>query len=279
MPLAANYPALAGYRRALDVEGCRVFQYGSSHYSQSALNLSASQESRTPSIGGGEGAIICFFFSQPMDVDGWVASHTHGGSSTYYSTDAVNPEAATWNYLGASAAPNLMWHVMRANVVSSTLLGVRAFRVNVGGGGAYGDSVSLRGFHVWGEPTDPATNNPHRLEIWHPTLDQKIAPTDLDHGDVDVGTSSTVTFRVKNRSASQTANAIIVTSSLDEDTSPSLGTVTQVDTGSGFVAQSNIGNLAPGAVTSVFSQRTSPIAGTPYGPFGLRITATPGSWT
>jgi hypothetical protein len=108
---------------------------------------------------------------------------------------------------------------------------------------------------IYGEPAPG--QNPNRLELWHPTLDEKLPPAFFDWGDVPRSSSADRSFRVKNLSAVQTARSTRVAMEILTD-SPAPSVVAQHTLsfgGGSFVPQVNIGDLAPGAISPAVTLR------------------------
>lgn len=93
-----------------------------------------------------------------------------------------------------------------------------------------------------------------------------------DFGDRPLGTTSVRQFRIKNTSASLTANTIAIQCN-DTDFAISTDNVT-------WVVTINIGSLAAGAQSAtMYIRNTTPGAGNLLGPRFARIVATVGSWS
>jgi hypothetical protein len=136
----------------------------------------------------------------------------------------------------------------------------------------------MQAFHVFGRIA--AGENPNRLEIWHPTLDQRISAAALDWGNVQRASSANLTFRVKNRSATLSANG--VTLSLDSltDASPSFLSAHQVSAdGTNFASTASAGTLAPGAISGVMTLRRTVPSNAVLGIWAARLKAVAASWT
>ncbi len=92
-----------------------------------------------------------------------------------------------------------------------------------------------------------------------------------DFGDRPLGTTSTRTFKVKNGSATKTANTINIQCN-DADFAISTDNAT-------WVVTINIASLAAGASSStLYVRNTTPAPGNPLGPRFARIVCTVGSW-
>ena len=112
--------------------------------------------------------------------------------------------------------------------------------------------------HLYG--TTPQANTPNALRLWHPTLDQEVDGAFFDWGDVQRNTLVSRDFRVKNLSPTLTATSVGITMEARTDTTPS--NVSQHEfslDGVNFLSSVNVGDLAPGAIsTTVRMRRTTP---------------------
>jgi hypothetical protein len=133
----------------------------------------------------------------------------------------------------------------------------------------------LSALHLYGKIT-AATD---RLELWHPTSDVRLAPAALDWGNTPRSTTATTTFRVKNRSASLTANSITVSLVDSTDSSPSFTDAHDLDIGSGYAATQNIGNLEAGAISGVITLRRTWSSTQPLSAWATIVRAQASSWT
>lgn len=137
-------------------------------------------------------------------------------------------------------------------------------------GYAYQTALTIYEVHFWGTYTLTG------LLLTHPTLDQPLTASDMDFGDVQRNGMVQKSFRVKNVSA-QTANDVIV--ALDNTGSGSMYAGTNLTLG--ITAKSlNIGNLAPGALSSVIVAQRDVGPAEAQGVQGsTRLSATASSWT
>src|SRR5690606_21056545 len=93
----------------------------------------------------------------------------------------------------------------RSNVISLSLTNVKGLRVRKTGGSGGGNlsSRQFAGLHLYG-----VISQSSRTKLWHPTLDEPIAFTHLDFGDVPRNQVVTRQFRVKNMSSTLSASDI-----------------------------------------------------------------------
>lgn len=119
---------------------------------------------------------------------------------------------------------------------------------------------------------------PTGLEFWHATNDLPMNGNNFNFGDTSRGGIYPVTFRVKNHSATLTANDVIVTAQ-----TPSIGDLQSGITfsdGGAYSSSITIPSIAPGAISPVITARRTVAGGAPQNSLNTtRITATETSWT
>jgi hypothetical protein len=132
--------------------------------------------------------------------------------------------------------------------------------------------------HLYGEIAPG--QNPHRLDLWHPTLDERLTPAYFDWGDVPRSSSADRLFRVKNLSPSQTANDVRVAMETASDTTPSVAAQHTLSYGGGsFLAQVNIGDVAPGAISGPVTLRRITASDATLGLWTFRVFAESTDWS
>lgn len=268
--MAGNYPDVPSWRMAYDRDGTQGYLVSgsagggvSSVGSQldSATMRLLNDETTTRAISAdGNGTGLLLIFPELRDLDGYFLGGGSGGSLSglQVSSDTTNGADGAWTGISASVNLNFSVPQMRTNIIANTVLGIKAIRWWSSFGGAnYG---ALGKLHLYGEPIPGA--NPKRLEIWHPTLDQRLGAADLDWGNVPRNSTETRQFRVKNMHPTLTANSVRVAQEILTDTSPSVVGQHAIskDGGVSWGAQQTIGNLAPGAISTTILQfrRTTP---------------------
>jgi hypothetical protein len=141
----------------------------------------------------------------------------------------------------------------------------------------YPDPAFLESLHLYGTPH---TVSGDQLMAWHPTLNQPLGGADLDWGNVPRNSSADKTFRVKNVSATKTANSVVLTLDTLTDTSPSvLGQHTVSYNGGAFAGTATIGNLAPGAISQLCTVRRITPSNAVLSLWALRVNAIAASFT
>ena len=123
-----------------------------------------------------------------------------------------------------------------------------------------------------------------RLELWHPTVDERLPGDHFDLGDyVRGGAAVDVDFRVKNRSATKTANSISLERYVNTDTGsgPTVESWHELsyDGGAFGAGPLSIGNLAAGAISDVCTLRRQPPSDAALGFWTGHLFADADSWS
>lgn len=232
---------------------------------------------------------LAFIFPELRDIAGYLTQGGTIGASRgdlQTSVDTTNGLDGTWvtqdtSWDSAGGAANLI--PMRENITTTAFSGIKGLRVltNMGTGGSR--SILFHVFHLYGTKTD--FTGLDTLRMWHPTLDQPLdtsSPANgahLDWGDAAQGTTGDKTFRIKNNSASLTANSIDVTTEVATNASPTLQSQITYSDGGAFASTINIGNLAPGVISSVITVRRTTSLSAELSLWWWRTVAEAGSWT
>lgn len=279
--MAGNYPDVPSWRMPIDRDGTigvKVSGGVVTQMSHADLVVLNNENSDEIALGG---AFAAFIFPEKRDLDGYFA--TWNGdigpnlADVQVSPNSTNGLDGTWTTYSANRTGNYTWdgQQYRSAIVSATALGIKAFRLRPT---AAAGGTQLGTMHLYGEPVPG--ENPHRLAIWHPTLDQRVGPAYFDWGDVPRSSSEERTFRVKNLSPSLTANSIRVAMEALTDTAPSVvGQHALSLDGTLYVAQVNIGALAPGAISSIVRLRRVTPSNAVFGPWVMRTFAGADSWS
>jgi hypothetical protein len=190
------------------------------------------------------------------------------------SNDTTNGMDGTWTertttFPIAGGGANNASTAWRTAVQSVSYTGVKALTV--------AGNTTYRQLHVYGKPS--AGTNVDRLRFWHSTNDTEIGPAHFDYGDQQRLVSKTVQFRVKNNSATKTANTITVRSDAITNASPTLPSQTTFSTdGSTFSSQVTIASLAPQATSSVLYAKLALTGTAALGPYRERFLAIATTW-
>ena len=223
---------------------------------------------------------VWFFFPESREVTAHAAmiSSTTVGDGTVLDTiagsaDTTNGVDGTWEVAtltGGYGSTSSSLDGWRRYIKPISFTGPkRVVRIGVSYGGNPGVTVVL--FHLYGEKA--AGQTPHDLIfINHQDTPGVEYTAPQDFGDRPLGTTTTHEFRVKNASATLTANSINLQCN---DTDFAIST-----DGSTWVATINIASLAAGAESATMYVRcTTPNPGALLGPRFARIIAIVGSWS
>lgn len=200
---------------------------------------------------------VVLLFPRKMDLDAdWLAMNARVAVAKQWSPNTTNGVDGTWTAYTGSNAIGPPVTASRTGHVGLSLPGVRAVRFQTPSDGS-SPGRAVREWQLYGEPSagEPDVD---RLELWHPTLDQKVVPSHFEFGDVPQNSTRDVTFRVKNLSPTQTATGVIVDMGVPTDPTPSFDAAhlfTHAAVAPSWLAQINIGDLAPSAVSSLVTVR------------------------
>ncbi len=218
-------------------------------------------------------------FPEHRDILGCVLSaygNWNGISGFSTSPDTTNGIDGVWtNVAGGNTGTVSAPSFRTINAVNWTNVKGLRFFIN-----ATGDAgrQAFQGLHIYGYPTSLAGLD--RLLFWHPTINQALGAADLDFGNVVRLTNPTKAFRIKNNSTTLTANSIVISQAELTVPNPTIVSQTLFDNaGAGYVAAPNIGNLSPGAISGVITQRFSPVTNAVISAWRQRVQAVAGSWT
>lgn len=172
---------------------------------------------------------LSIIFPEPRDITAGYFRWRRSGSYAptpqwvYYSTDpATNGWTGTWT----AFSPAWPLHnttsatSFKTNYVAFApqINGVVALRCYFAASNAY--DYSVNNIQMYGVRS--ATNTQPYLDIWHPTLDQKIDPAEFDWDDIKRGSSGEKSFRVKNMSTTHNAIAPVIDLDMIGDVTPTV---------------------------------------------------------
>lgn len=262
--MAGNYPDEPSSRMAHDKDGTRWIVAGEGGSPRdltptevALLNSERVITSSTPQGVHDQGnpTILAAIFPEKRDLAGYFFRFRIFGSGgtqnlVFYgaqsSADTTNGLDGNWSdFAGASATDSTALELYRTGIQSASRLGIRGVRFRYNNKSR--DNL-INNVHLYGTPSPGA--NIDRLDLWHPTLDEVVPPAYFDWGDVPRGSSEDRLFRVKNRSATLTANDVTIGVEALTDASPSVPAQhTLSHNGGSFLGQIDIGSLAPGAIS------------------------------
>lgn len=280
--MAGFYPDYPSWRMAWDRDGTTMYQMDGN--SMTPVEVSHADILKLNNELGDsvnfENKWVVIIFPELRDLDGLFISHTENSRSfnLHVSADTTNGVDGTWTLVNAeqisyngTVKPNY-----RLQILSETVLAIKALKFQVGPNDFYSDGY-VESIHLYGEPAPG--ENPHRLEIWHPTLDERVPPGYFDWGDVPRGSTEDRPFRVKNMSPTMTANSIRVYLDVLTDTAPSVPGQHLISQGGSFLAQQNIGSLAPESVSAPLTMRRITASNATLSLWDFRLLAESQNWT
>lgn len=282
--MAGNYPDVSSWRMAWDTDGTQFFVNNVQQSSGTMAALNSEVKSTLPfnnsmTQAATTGWVI--IFPELRDLDGilWRYDSQDFSSSRIFqvSEDTTNGIDGTWVTIPVTITSVNLKTAARLNITWNTVLGIKGIRIFSSSSGAGGHNDL--NMHLYGEPSPG--ENLQRLEIWHPTLDQRLGPADLDWGDVPRNTTETRQFRIKNMHGSLTANSVRAAMSALTDTVPSVvGQQAISKDGSTWASQQTLSSpLGPGAISPIlYIRRTTPANAT-LSLWWYRLFADCTSWT
>ncbi len=298
--MAGNYPDVPAARMSYDRDGSTVAHissggvvstYGAGTVTDFNREIATSRAVIHSTFSGNNNWGI--LFPEPRDINAyhitWDSDNGTGISlnQVEYSTNTTTLADGTWTtihasfgntYIGIGGPTNVI--ALRNSITSTGLItGVKALRWNVSSGGnAASDNFRLCLMHLYGAPS--AGQAPNRLRFWLPATNAEVGGAYMDWGNVPASTTINRDIRVKNPSATLTANDVVLSSEALTPGSPSHASMHTFSTDNvNFFSSLNIGNLAPGAISAVVRVRRTTTAGSQLSLWWTRIVAQAGSWT
>lgn len=260
--MAGTLPDLPGHRFKLDEDGTTLFALhgptgsieNKTEFLPELMDFDGSSTYTITRTASGVGSIHWFLFPEPRTITAaWVQYRvTDVTANTWaYSTNTTTGTDGTWtNFTGSfsSAAMSANW---RSGLTTVNLTNVRGLRCTTNN--IFSTAVGLLAeAAIYGYlPTTAAD----RLTFWDPTANTVLPANGLDMGDITNGTTAVTpkTFRVKNLSATKTANNVHVR--WDATKQPAAAwTFPEVELsldGTAWFDEIDLGNLAPTAISSV----------------------------
>jgi hypothetical protein len=281
--MAGNYPDPTSWRMALDKDGSTIVyvDFGNAIYDFTAAEMLEMQKDTTSGTKPFWGITNWYYavvFPEKRDIDGYQTFDTRNTQfalSVETSVNTTNGADGTWVTQSTNYFPKAVYGDWRAQLVNTTVLGVKGIRWRGSNGHSNGN---LYGVILTGE-ISPG-ENPDRLVLWDASANTKMPPVNFDWGFVQRSSSADRTFRVKNNSSTKQANNVTVSSDIVINTTPSVaGQLVYSYNGGAFLAQVNIGSLAPGAISGVVTCRRVTPSNAVLGQWLPRTNATPVSWT
>lgn len=284
--MAGNYPDAPSWRMAIDRDGTQGYSITGGNIvtplTNAQMQILNNENDDALTIPGQVNGRLMLIFPELRDIDGFFLDTDAIANTHAYvvevSANTTNGIDGTWTQIASGTADTSTDAVVPGyrSVVSVTQLAKRAIRVRRTGSMA-GD-ITVTAFHVYGEPAPG--ENPNRLALWHPTLDERVPPAYFDWGNVPRSSSGDRLFRVKNLSSGLTASAVRVAMETLTDGTPSVPGQHSLSYGGGsFLAQVNVGDLAPGAISGQVTLRRITPSNAQLGVFAFRVFAEANSWS
>lgn len=285
--MAGLYPDAPGRLFQYDTDGSQAFYINNS----GVLVLLTTAEAQTllneatdvyVNLGVSTSTYLGVIFPELRDLAGYFVYTSNNGNSTITpqematSANTTNGIDGTWTtvlnpWTRDTSITASAWRTVRTQVAA----GIKAVRFRgtttvstTGGWGA---------MHLYG--SIPAASTPDRLTLWHPTLDQELSGAGLDFGDVMRSTTYDKTFRIKNRSATLTANSILLSMAALTDTSPTYLSQYTISVGGAYAATGTIASVAPGAISAVCTLRLTTTASAGLSTWRQRLSAVATTWS
>jgi len=281
--MAGSYPDVPSRRMAHDDDGS-IMAHRFSSGSQALIEFSAGNHTLANNegldgwtIGGGsQGTVYVYtIFPELREVDG-IQLLGHGAnafSSVHTSGDSTNTWDGTFTQRIASyddAQYDLL--AWREKITSMAVSNVRMVRATYD---STGSSKVMRQYHIYGEISSGET--PDRL-IFIDELTGLEFALSKDYGDVPRGSSEDIEWRIKNNSATLTANTIQYTSESLTESSGSWYTHTEPGL-LVFIATQSVASLAAATTTGLITTRRITPAAEGLSLHGARTYLNTASWT
>lgn len=285
--MAGSYPDAPGRRIAYDGDGTIVTKQARDYTPQEVLTASESAELNGNDADQNSGVdfgdnnqvnYLRFFFPEPRDIAGiYAASDENPGPAcpVDVSADTTNGIDGTWTNL----VPDLDWRGRpptpddwRTEITTVTATAVRAVRMTYfavrGDGRAYPYCVHLYGQIASGE-------TPDRL-VWLDSANN-VYTGPIDYGDIPRGSATDTTIRLRNQSATLTAEDVTLTA--EALTGDSGDWYTFSEGGGQFTGTLTLGSsVGPGADSAAVTVRRVVPDAEPVGLHEGRLVAAVGSW-
>lgn len=280
--MAGFYADVPANRWAYHLDGTKLFTKDSSNtlYEVTSSAASINDEDVANGIDLNSRNAFILIFPELRNLQAYFIS-TNNESTSYFTPGSLEVSSNTTNGLdGTWSTVQNPWvrtnnstvPQYRTAIQSAAASSIKAIRFN------FNDTQSgwydyLRALHLYG--TIPLTENPDRLIFWEPVNNNETPGPYFDWGDIPLSTAQTKQFRIKNNSATLTASSISVSAGAQTYT---MAVEFSTDNTS-FISSIDIGNLAPGATSSVlYVRRTVPATET-IRVQAIRMTATASSWS
>lgn len=293
--MAGNYPDAPAPRMAYDRDGTVGFSINASNVvavvsqaSVAAMNDESENSMYTlPNTGFTEYTGLIFPQTRDIAAILWQAN-PHDSGALQTSVDSTNGLDGTWVSRGTvgrvlhtssnGGTGGAIIPTYRTSITSVVYTGIKAVRLQL----STNFAKRIQTLHIYGKYSVAPGDF---LQLWHPTLDEPLDDNTsadgawLDWGDATRGTSADKLFRIKNSSATLTANSIVLSPQVLTDTSPTVSSQMTLSDGGAFTGSLNIGNIAPDTISPVITLRRTTLANATLSLWAGRININPGSWS
>lgn len=292
------YTALPDMRIPFDNDGSAIYQGTPTNGADTVLTgaqaIELNDDDQTQAFARDNSGLsrLYMFFPEQREVTAiWAQIDGYGLgtvsislSSITGSNDTVNGEDGTWETaslpggapvgISASGATGqIVFDYWRSGIKPISFTGAKKnVRITISNSAtSAGPGVAWQVIHLYGEKTAGQTPD-DLIYIDHDTTPGVEYASPEDFGDQPLGTTVVRQFRLKNTSATKTANTINIQCN-DSDFAISTD-------GTTWVVTINIASLGPGAQSATMYVRcTTPAPGNPLGPRFARIVTTVASYT
>lgn len=282
--MAGNYPDQPSRRMGWDGDGT-IGLYtanGAINYCQGWTEMSgvekaeANDEDETTVLsgaGGGNFKRFGFIFPELREFDGYFYRQRLSALTLETSADTTNGCDGTWGSLtSVTGTATLVRPDYRSDIVSAASSAIRGIRFHsTSGGGGF----AFTALHLYGE-ISPGETPDRLLFIDEATGLEFTKPR--DYGNVPRGSSEDVQWRIRNNSASLTANTIQYTT--EELYLDAGGDFTHtLPGGASFQATQQVTSLAPATTSGIITTRRISDGATPLGLRSGRTYLNVSSWS
>ncbi len=267
--MAGSYPDVPGRKVQYDLDGSAGFTFSGSgtvalYNTAQLITLNDNTDTVSyPASYSTHGLI----FPVPMDIIGYYTVQNGGPATIQTSLDTGNGFDGTWTSQGTVVTGPTMVPGYRTNIQTVSWTTIKAVR--------FSGTNYIYGLHLYGTPS---TGQPRWLAAWNPTTDTELSGAYFDWGDIAQGSMATRTFRVKNL-GTLTAQSVVVSVETFESYTPSVAATYTFSVGGGaYASTASLGNLAPGAISSVVTVRRLTTSDAPPSLHAGRYKFSVGSW-
>jgi hypothetical protein len=286
--MAGYYADVPAHRMCYDKDGTVLIHLDAVNAATTpnAISLNDDTESNWFPPGFLQSGKMVAIFPEKRDLLGvYLRSNNDYANSTTQPTwatsvDSTNGIDGTWVALtGTSTADDNAGQVnpnYRTMITAVSALGIVAVRYIYAVNNANNRAWQIA-WHMYGNIS--SGENPNRLSLWHPTSDVAIGAAYFDWGNVGRSSTADRTFRVKNLSATLSANTITCSTDVLADTSPTVAGQHTLSNGGAFAATASAGTLAAGAISGVMTLRRTIVSNAVSGLWTFRVNASAASWS